>query len=192
MSLLGGALVVVAVLAIGFYFFILDWDGRPFCHKQVYAGMSMWVKYGGEREGSETNGFPNIGGESVGSLAAINEYMGRQTNWGRTYKYIPGLRESDPGDLILMYLDQPTRWTWHGRPPTIFKDKAWIVVPVDFTMSWPQRKTSGELSERISLDEFKTRLKRTLDFVRTNERPHWRAVVAEHTKFLDSIGRAGQ
>ena len=45
----------------------------------------------------------------------------------------------------------------------------------------------GELSERVSLDEFRSRLRRTLDFVRTNERPHWQTVVAEHGKFLDSI-----
>jgi hypothetical protein len=192
MALVGGALVLLLVLAIGFYFLILDWDVRPFCHKQINLGMRMWVQEYEVVGDSITNAFPNVGGKSLDSLTAINEYMGRQTNWIRGYKYIPGLRESDPGDLILMYLDRPTRWTWHGRPPSIFQDKAWIVVPVDFTMSWPQRKTSGELSERISLTEFKTRLERTLDFVRTNERPNWQSVVDEHTRFLKSIEHTGQ
>jgi hypothetical protein len=43
------------------------------------------------------------------------------------------------------------------------------------------------LSERVSLDEFRSTLKRTLDFIRTNERPNWQAVVAEHSKFLNSL-----
>jgi hypothetical protein len=45
----------------------------------------------------------------------------------------------------------------------------------------------GELSERVSLAEFRSRLQRTLDFVRTNERPNWQTIVAEHAKFLDAV-----
>lgn len=26
---------------------------------------------------------------------------------------------------------QPTRWAWHGPPPSMFAEKAWIIVPVD-------------------------------------------------------------
>ena len=71
----------------------------------------------------------------------------------------------------------------------MFKKKAWLVIPVDFTI-WarPPSPGGGELSERVSLDEFRSRLRRTSsEFVRSNERPHWQTVVAEHTKFLDSI-----
>jgi hypothetical protein len=50
----------------------------------------------------------------------------------------------------------------------------------------------GELSERVSLDEFRSRLKRTIDFIRTNERPNWQTIVAEQTKFLDSIDHVSQ
>jgi len=62
-----------------------------------------------------------------------------------------------------------------------------MFVPVDFTMGGRQVRGGGELSERVSLDEFRSRLKRTLDFIRTNERPNWQAVVAEHSKFLNSL-----
>jgi hypothetical protein len=113
--------------------------------------------------------------------------MGGHMAWATNYRYVPGLREDDPGDLVLLYLDRLTRWTWHGPPPTILKAKAWIVVPVDFTMGFRPPSGGGELSERVSLDEFRSRLRRTLDFVRTNERPHWQTIVAEHTKFLKSI-----
>jgi hypothetical protein len=78
---------------------------------------------------------------------------------------------------------------WHGPPPTIFKDKAWIVVPVDFKMGGRSPAGAGELSERVSFDEFQRRLRCTLDYVRTNERPNWQTIVAEHTEFLESVER---
>ena len=31
-----------------------------------------------------------------------------------------------------------------------------------------------------------------LEFVRTNERPHWQAVVAEHSRFLEGIAAASE
>ena len=116
--------------------------------------------------------------------------MGGYMVWAKDYNYVPGLRENDPADLVLMYFNRPTRWNWHGHPPTIFKEKAWIIIPVDFDMGVnfrPHTGQGGECSERVSLDEFRSRLRRTLDFVRTNERPNWQTVVAEHSKFLESI-----
>jgi hypothetical protein len=88
-----------------------------------------------------------------------------------------------------MYVGQPTRWTWHAQKPTIFREKAWIVVPVDFATGSRPQAGPGELSERISTDEFRRRLRRTVDFIRTNQRPNWQTIVAEHTKFLESIER---
>ena len=141
---------------------------------------------------SDTNAFPNATGHSADSLALIRDEMGGQMDWAQSYRYVPGLHRDDPGDLILMYLVQPTRWTWHGPPPTVFTPKAWIVVPLDFTMSGPLAAGRGELSERVSLDMFRSRLRRTLDFIRTNERPSWQTVVAEHTRFLDCIEHVDQ
>lgn len=181
---------ILVCLGLGFYYFILDWEGRPFCHKQIHLGMLMWMSDSGTNDASMASTFPNIKGGSYESLLTMSNEFVRIEKWIKDYNYIPGLRQNDPGDLVLMYFNRPTRWTWHGPPPSIFTDKAWIIVPVDFNMGWEKRKGLGELSERVSLDEFKSRLKRTLDFVRTNERPNWQAVVAEHTKVLDALENA--
>jgi hypothetical protein len=47
----------------------------------------------------------------------------------------------------------------------------------------------GEASERVSFEDFRARLTGTLDFLRTNQRPSWQTVVAEHGKFLHSLDR---
>ena len=186
MSWVGGALAVLFGMAFGFYHFVLDWKDRPFCHKAVMFGFSQWMRDHGMDADSRTNAFPNINGDGADSLDKIRDQMGGHMDWARSYKYVPGLREKDPGEMVLMYFDRPTRWTWHGPPPTIFRKKMWIVVPVDFAIEGRPRSGPGELSERISESEFRERLRRTLDFVRTNERPHWQAVVAEHIRFLNS------
>jgi hypothetical protein len=94
-----------------------------------------------------------------------------------------------------MYVDRPTRWTWHGAPPTKFKEKAWLIIPVDFTNA-QRYGTNGEIipthevgedSERLSTDEFKARLQKTIDFVRTNQRPNWQTIVAEHSTVLQTL-----
>jgi hypothetical protein len=43
------------------------------------------------------------------------------------------------------------------------------------------------MSERVSADEFKARLKKTIDYIRAKQRPNWQTIVAEQTKFLESI-----
>jgi hypothetical protein len=185
-----GTLAIFIGLAVGFYIFILDWNGRPFCHKQIMFGfMNVMHPSAGDML-NDTQPFPNVKGLSQDSLATIRDGVGGYMAWTNDYNYIPGLREGDPPDLVLMYFNRPTRWNWHGAPPTIFNNKAWIIIPVDFNLGVdfrPHTNQLGECSERVSADEFRNRLKRTLDFVRTNERPNWQTVVAEHNKFLDSI-----
>lgn len=179
---IGGLVVVLAMLAVGYHYFILDWSGRPFCHKQYYFAFKLWMS------DHETNAFPNVSGISSNSLMAIHEEMGRDTLWAEHYKYVPGLNQDDPGQLVLLYFDVPTRWTWHGLPPSIFKKRAWIVVPVDFADGYSRpRMGGGEMSERLTPNQFKQRLSETIEFIRTNARPHWQQIVAEHAKFLESI-----
>jgi hypothetical protein len=178
--------IVLAVLfhyQMGYARFILDWQGQPVCHKNLMAVLKNWV------DDHDTNVLPNVHGIGRDSLAELRPY-GFDAYLEQRYGYVAGLRKDDPGDLVLMYLNQPTRWVWHGIPHTIFTKKAWIIVPVDFTVftySGRQITKPGECSETVSREEFRVRLRRTLDFVRTNERPNWKAVVAEHTKFLNSI-----
>jgi len=167
--------------------FILDWNGRPFCHRVIEGEFTQLMHPQGGDITQDPKPYPNVKGLSQDSLATVNGCK----DWAKDYNYIPGLREDDPQDLVLMYFNRPTRWNWHGPPPTVFGDKGWIVIPVnfDFMPNYLFKGEFGECSERVSLDEFRSRLKRTLDFIRTNNRPNWQAVVAEQTKFLDSINR---
>ena len=186
---IGSLFAVLVGLAFGYYFFILDWQNRPFCHKQIMFGFLNVMHPNGGDILHDQKPFPDVNGLSQSSLATISESMGGYMAWTNDYNYIPGLREDDPPDLVLMYFNRPTRWNWHGAPPTIFKDKEWIIVPVDFGggLDFRPHGEIGECSERVSLDEFRVRLKRTLDFIRTNERPNWQTIVAEHEKFLNSL-----
>ena len=45
----------------------------------------------------------------------------------------------------------------------------------------------GEDAERVSSDELKSRLRKTLDYLQKNNRPNWQTVVAENEKFLESL-----
>jgi hypothetical protein len=60
------------------------------------------------------------------------------------------------------------------------------VVLVDFGDGRP---VQGELSERVTMDEFKRRLSAPIDYVPTNQRPNWQAVVAEHTIFFSGLSK---
>ena len=186
--------IVAALVAAGFIYFrfVLDREGRPFCHKAIMIGfMSVMHEAGGDFA-NDSEPFPNVKGLSKQSLATILESTGDYRTWFTNYNYVPGLREDDPGELVLLYFNRPTRWTWHAPPPTRFEEKKWIIVPVDFAGATRPRCGPGENSERVSQDEVVRRLRRTLDYIRTNERPNWQTVVEEHTRFLDSIEHANQ
>jgi hypothetical protein len=176
--LIGGALI--------YYFIIIDHSAKPYCHKQFEMALTIWANdHGGGDSNIRTNVFPNINGNSEQSLRALDQTMAATAIWSQGYRYVPGLRENDPGDLVLFYLEQPTRWIWHGQPQTIFAEKKWLIVPVDFAFFGDRRPTfSGEMSERLNPDQFKARLQKTLDFLRTNNRPNWQNVIAEHAKAL--------
>jgi hypothetical protein len=187
-----GTFALLIGLAVGYYNFILDWDAKPICHKLIMIGFMAAMHESGINFANDPKPFPNVKGVSRDSLTNICEQMGGYVDWVKDYGYVPGLREDDPGELVLMYFNRPTRWTWHGVAPTIFKEKAWILIPVDFGDGMRPKSGPGEQSERVSLDEFRSRLKQTIDFIRTNERPNWQAIVAEQTKFLDSIDHVVQ
>jgi hypothetical protein len=185
-----GILAILIGLAFGYHHFILDWDGRPTCHKMIMFGFLNVMHPAGGNILNDPKPFPNVKGLSRDSLATIRDSVGGDMDWAKDYNYVPGLREDDPPDLVFMYFNRPTRWNWHGVAPTIFNEKAWIIIPVDFGTGLnfrPHTGQGGECSERVSLDEFRSQLRRTLDFIRTNQRPNWQTVVAEHEKFLESI-----
>lgn len=186
---IGGVLAVLILLVLGYRHLVFDMEGQPVCHKQIMFGFTGLMHPAGGNILLDPKPFPNVDGLSQKSLTAISDTMAGYTVWTNDYNYVPGLCENDPPDLVLMYFKSPTRWIWHGMPRTIFSKKQWMIVPVDFGFRSESRPNvlQGECSEIISLDQFRIRLRRTLDFVRTNERPHWQTVVSEHEKFLKSI-----
>ena len=136
-------LVVLVCLLFVHTRFILDWQGQPVCHKALMSAFEIWM------DDNHTIAFPDVRGVGRDSLAEIHSYPTRVQLEDR-YGYVAGLRKDDPGDLVLAYVNQSTRWIWHGAPRTIFNEKRWIVVPVDFTV-WGGREPTrpGECSEHF-------------------------------------------
>ena len=167
---------------------IADHEAQPVCHKQVAGVLDDWQTEHKTRE------FPNLRGESQTSLRElpeIDEFPAIKSH----YNYVPGLTRDDPGDLVLMYVNQPTRWIWHGQTPTIFIEQAWILVPVDMKLFGNRDRDQlppGECSERVPFDEFRARLEKTLKFLEQEKRPNWQTVVKEHSEFLKALGKKGQ
>ena len=181
-------MVIVVGLPAFVYFVPYDHQNEPFCHKAVFVGILIYF------DEQKTDVLPNIGGRSADSISSMLKYWGDQP-WADTYRYVPGLKKGDPGDLVLMYMPAPTRYVWHNNPQTIFAEKKWILVPLDFgshAFEMGAAKVDrdipfyGEECERVSLAELQSRLKKTLDYLRENNRPSWQTVAAEHETFLES------
>src|SRR5436189_6324450 len=61
---IGGAFAVFLGLALCYYLFILDWQGRPFCHKQLMFGfLDVMHPSGGDLTNAKEP-FPNVKGLS--------------------------------------------------------------------------------------------------------------------------------
>ena len=181
-SVVYGIIGLIPNLYFG-YFFALhtspQFDLYPSCHKNAVLGFSLWMA------DHETENYPNIKGIGPESLAELARY-GSYSNLHENYMYVPGLNDSDPPQLVLLYAKRPTRYSRHGiPPPLIFKPKKWIVLGPD--IAFPKIEHIGEFNDWIETIEFKARLQNTLDYLRDNNRPFWKNVVAEHTEFLKSI-----
>ena len=122
-------IVIPLLLIVGLpafvYFVIYDHRNEPFCHKVLFLG---FVNYFDEQK---IDVLPNVGGRSADSITAMLKYWGDEP-WSDTYRYVPGLKKGDPGDLVLMYMPVPTRYIWHNNPQTIFAENKWILIPLDF------------------------------------------------------------
>lgn len=155
------------------------------CHRLLDGALQQWML-------ETTNGvtFPNVDGSSSRSLAVLLPYLGPpdDTNMLRDYMYVPGLRSDDPKNLILFYLREPSRWTWHGDTHWFGGSKRWIVLnPQMSLLNTDSPQAGGELDEAISLAEFKNRLLATLDYLKRNNRPGWQATEQEHMRFVNAI-----
>lgn len=172
-------LIAVAILCILVVGFRLRYPSDPLtlCQKVLDGGFEQCKMENG------TNAYPNVEGNSKKSFASAGQYMWHWEEYYAKYGYVPGLKDDDPSDLVLMYLKKKTRRTWNGDfSGSILREPKWMVIGPDFGYDLPE---GGRLEET---SVFKTRLQRTLDFLKENERPHWETVVKEHTEFLNSIG----
>ena len=183
-----GAFAILIGLSFGYSRFILDWNGRPISNAQLRLAFVSVMHEPGVDFANDPKPFPNVNGSSQESLATLKQAMGGKMDWATNYNYIPGLRENDPGALVLMYFNRPTRWRWFAVPPTIFQKKEWIIIPVDFATGMrPRSEKDRDYSERVSFDEFRRRLRQTLEYIRTNDRPNCQTIVTGETHFLDSL-----
>ncbi len=132
--------------------------------------------------------YPNVKGSGRESLREITKYMAPKyaDRLLRDYAYVPGLRPADPTDLVLLYLNRPTRYTWHGDTKALSRDPAWLTFSPCFDSPLDAPEWCPEDGRRLPPNEFRARLQRTLDFLKEEDRPHWQEVLQEHTAILES------
>jgi hypothetical protein len=175
------ALLVVGLAAV----VVVGPPGPHFvCHRLLDGALQQWML-------ETTNGvkYPNVDGNSSRSVALLQPYLGLDdTNAMRDYMYVPGLHSDDPDNLILFYLKEPSRRTWHGDTQWFSGPKLWVVLnPRLEPPASDSGRAGGELDKAVSLTEFKDRLRATLDYLKRNERPGWQAAKEEHMRFINSI-----
>ena len=150
------------------------------CHVELAAAFEQW-----KLETKSGDWYPNVEGNSIKSLAAIAPYYGSDMTRLRDYKYVPGLKSSDPKNLILMYVIKPSQRKWHGDTHWFRKEKRWIVINPQMQEGDDDRWS--EAAEWIPADEFTNRLAATLRFLSENKRPNWTNTVKEQSEFLSSL-----
>ena len=94
------------------------------------------------------------------------------------FRYVQGLRNDDPEDLIVMYRKTKTRWK---KKYKLQPDAKWLVMGPRCDGYW------GYEGGWVDTSEFKRRLKKTLEFLEQNQRPNGQQTVKAHLAFLDAI-----
>ncbi len=181
------AVIALAAIALLLVVFVIRFPRDPLClcQKILDGGLQQWKLVAG------TNVWPNVDGDSAKSFAQVEDpYLSPPNDhaYSSAYGYVPGLKDDDPPDLIFMYLKRMTRRTWNGdHSATVFAHKKWMVFGPSF---WDRSAPNGGLpegGELVDTAEFRRRLQKTFDFLRDNNRSHWKTIVAEQTRFLDSL-----
>lgn len=148
---------------------------RPLCHRAIDGAFEQWMVATGS-----TNEYPNTNGNGSASLAMMRPFFGDEI---QQYGYVPGLRYGDPADLVLMYMKERTRRTWHGdNARSTFSSPRWMVLSPEILHG-----TCPEGGTLVDTAEFKQMLQHTVAFLKENQRPHWQAVTDEQMQFLKSI-----
>ena len=101
------------------------------------------------------------------------------------FRYVQGLKKDDPPDLIVMYVKKMTHW--RTKRDSYEETPKWLVMGPHVESSYWAYEGGW-----IDTAEFTRRLRKTLDFLRANERPHWQETVKEHNRFLQQVKGAGE
>ena len=145
------------------------------CHKQLDGALEQWMIE------NKSEAYPNVEGSGAKSLKLMNPlFISRKGDELRDYGYVPGLRPDDPKELVQFYLKMRTRRKWHGERFQFTGERNWVII----TLS---RDGKGELSDWVSIDEFRQKLEGTMKFLEAQQRPGWSNAVAEHRAFLRGI-----
>ena len=172
------AAIAVFIVVAGLILARLEWEAslpHADCTSIYFAALEQWMM-----ENKQTN-YPNVEGDSSRSFLALHEFIKGDPR--PDYAYIPGLRETDPPDLILLYMNRRAKSQKPGDYAPLYKlpKLKWLAIP---------HKWSGPHCERgewLETDEFKQRIRKTLDFLKENKRPNWERIVKEHEPFLETI-----
>jgi hypothetical protein len=130
--------------------------------------------------------YPNESGDGSKSIEVIAARITAPdaAHLRQDYAYVPGLKESDPAELILLYMKEPTRFKWHGDHPSLLRGKRWLVQTPDFRESDRPAEWCPERGQWIDTPEFRRRLEKTLSFLKEQQRPYWERIMQEHEAFL--------
>ncbi len=155
----------------------------PLC--DIVLDFDQWLT--DQHAGQENPPYPNVNGSSQTSLQEIARAMQpvHAVRLLRDYLYVPGLHPNDPQDLVLLYIRERTRYTWHGDATAVRREPQWLVFSPGFYSPLDTPEWCPEDGRRLSDDQFRTRLQKTLDFLREQKRPNWENVAKEHTAFLE-------
>ena len=183
-------LVALVGLAVIYYNFILSTGRRgPVVTRELCSPSKPgWTKRAWTRTATQTHFRTWVEPAEIHSWL-FGEEMGGRTDWAVITDTCPDCARMIPDSCCSCISTVRPDGDDTVSHALFFKEKKWLVVPVDFGLGRP---VQGELSERITTDDFKRRLGATIDFVRTNQRPNWQTVVAEHTKFLQSLEQVGR
>jgi hypothetical protein len=153
------------------------------CHKAIAGALATWML-----ETSNTVSYPNIRGSTSESTAVLIPYIKDGTDALRDYRYVPGLQSDDPENLILFYMSKPSPRTWHGDTHWFRLSRRWVVLNPSISTPFDvDARGWSECGEAISTSQLKHRLKATLEFLKSERRPGWQAIIDEQTKFLKAI-----
>jgi len=176
-----GCLLLLA--AIAGWLTLRTHDPHFICHRELFGAFAVW-----QTEATNTQWYPNIDGDQSRSLAVLESSESGICQKLSDYRYVPGLRNGDPDDLIMLYVNRPSRRTWHGDGHFLRLRKRWVVLGpsmmsrgASFTAEW------SECGEALSTTDFKRRLSHTLDYLRENNRTNRACVIQDHGAFLRTV-----